>query len=73
MDRPEKDIIAMRTPQNRSHGSRIETQRAYRSRRAARAALNLCGRDIRYEEFLKESRGSIAIENQVRDILRHGV
>src|SRR5262245_59756734 len=52
MDRPQENAIATSAPQNRSHGSRIETQSAYGSAGAARLALNLRGRDLNSEDVV---------------------
>src|SRR5690349_4238452 len=72
MDRCHDNTIAMGTPENCPHARRIETQRAYGCSRAAGRALNLCGRDLKNEDFLKKTCGGVAIQNNVRSILRHG-
>src|ERR1700745_533970 len=41
--------------------------------RAACVTLRLCDSYITSEEFLKKSRGSIALEFEVRDVVSHGV
>src|SRR5262249_62138715 len=53
------------------HGSRRQTQRAYRGGRAAGLALNLRARYLKDEDFLKKTRGSIAVENESRVIASH--
>src|SRR5262245_22755855 len=63
--------LAMGTPENRSHRSRIQTQRAYSCGRAAGLALNLRARYLKDEDFLKKTRGSIAVENESRVIASH--
>src|SRR5262245_33178347 len=70
-DRRHETGIAMGTPENRPHRSRMQTQRAYRSGRAACLTLNLCGRYLENEDFLKKSCGSIAVQNEVRIIASH--
>ncbi len=48
-------------------------QRAYCAGRAACIALNLCGRRISNEDFVKKTRGSIAIQYEIRAILSHRI
>src|SRR5262245_27675934 len=73
MERSHESGVAMGTPENCSHRSRIQMQRAYGSGKAARIALNLRSRDLENEDFLKKACGSIAIQNAVQVIGAHGV
>src|SRR5262245_12218582 len=54
----QENAIAMGTPQNCSHWSRIQAQIAHGCRRVACRALNLCGRYLGYEDLLKETCGN---------------
>jgi hypothetical protein len=72
-DRSHECVIAIGTRENRSHRRRIQMQRAYRSGGAAGVTLNLCRRYLKSEHFLKETCCSIAIQNEIRAILSHGI
>jgi len=60
VDGPHENAVALGAPQNRSHRSRIETQRAYGYGRAALLALNLRGRYFKNEDLLKKTCGGIS-------------
>ena len=56
--------VTMGTPQDHPHRSRMQTQTGYRFGSAAGLALNLCGRYLKSEDFLKKTGGCIAVQNE---------
>src|SRR5262245_51854357 len=73
MERSHESGLAIGTPANRSHRSRIQTQRPYGSAEPACIALDLCSRDLANEDLLKQTCGSIAVQNAVQHIPSHGI
>src|SRR5262249_35990345 len=70
-DRRHENAIAMAASQNCSHLGGIERQRAHGSGRVACRALKLGCRYLKSEDFLKETRGRIAVEHGGRVVLSH--
>src|SRR5215510_4109235 len=71
MQRSHESGLTIGIPENRSHRSRIQTQRAYGCGRAASITLNLFGRYLESEDFLRKARGSITVQNESRVIASH--
>jgi hypothetical protein len=72
---PHDNTVAMSAPQNCSHLGRVKTQRANGCDGTACPASNSGARNLGNKDFLKETCGGIAVENDARAIFcfSHGL
>src|SRR5215813_3793988 len=71
-DRSHQNVFAIGALQNRAHRSCVQGQRPYAVRAVAGLASDFRERKVRNEDVLKETCGSIAVEDEVGDIVSHG-